>query len=138
MLAGVFAFLISLIAPGSGQLFNGQYFKAALILGFFIFGKTVLLPLLIRIINFKERVSMLKFIYRFNILYPIIMLLSAIDAALKAPQIYHGAFTFLFAIITAIIAAGMYKNLQSAFIINSLSGLNDITPFILGKKNKQK
>ncbi len=107
-------------------------------MGFFIFGKTALLPLLIRIINFKSQVALLKFIYFFNILYPIVMIISAVDAAIKAPHIYHGALSFVFSVIMAAIAAGMYKNMQSPFIITALSGRQDITPYILGVKNRKK
>jgi len=133
----VSALTLSLIAPGAGQIFNGQYFKAAVFALLFAFGRTVFLPLLIRIINFKDTVKMLKFIYAFNTVYPAIILLAAADAAYFGRGAHHSV-DIIMAILAAFALVSIRKGLRHPFIIYSMSGREDIAKYIIPAKNREK
>ena len=45
------ALLFSLVAPGAGQILNGDFAQGVLLGALFAFGKSVLLPLMLRILR---------------------------------------------------------------------------------------
>ncbi len=74
------ALLFSLICPGAGQMFYGDFVKVIIFSFIFVFGKIVVLPLLIRIFRITKPEKILKFAYVFNIFYICVIVLSIIDA----------------------------------------------------------
>lgn len=74
------ALIFSLICPGAGQMFYGSFTKAIIFSFIFVFGKIVILPLLIRIFKIRETQKILKFAYAFNIFYICVIILSILDA----------------------------------------------------------
>jgi hypothetical protein len=138
MIESLTALIFSLIAPGSGQVFNGQYFKAGFFAFIFIFGRCVILPLIIRIFKFKDDISALKLIYIFNIIYPILIIISAVDAAYFATNISHNARGAFYAICALFIISTTYRALSNKFIVYSMSGREDLVKYILTSKNSQR
>lgn len=135
MIAIVIAFLLSLAAPGIGQIFNGQYALGVCAVLFFVFARPVILPLLIRIINFKAQIKLLKFIYFFNIFYSIFIILAALDACLVAARVQNTSLLQAFyCSLLALILTGAGRALRSAFIVFTLSGREDIYKYIFVKK----
>jgi hypothetical protein len=134
MIEGLTALIFSLIAPGSGQVFNEQYFKAGFFAFIFVFGRYVILPLIIRVLKFKDDVSALKIIYVFNIVYPILIIISAVDAAYFAANIPHNARGALYAIFSLFIISAAYRALSNKFIVYSMSGREDLVKYILTSK----
>ena len=109
MLSIIIAFVLSLIAPGMGQVFNGQYLFGFCLALFFVFGRAVILPLLIRIINVK----LLKFIYCFNILFTVFIIITALDACLVAARAqYISLLRALYCFITALLLTGAARQLR--------------------------
>ncbi len=128
------AFILSATAPGAGQIFNGNTTSGIAILLFFIFGRTVFLPLMVRLLSLKSKISFLRLIYAFNILYIIVMIISVINAvivAINAPHTLTGA---VISFLIAMISISIYKGLRNAFIITALSGREDAAAYILSKK----
>ena len=68
---GIIALFLSMVAPGAGQIFNGDYWLGALLGGMFALGKTAVLPLLVRGLRLKREESILKLFYWFNWLYSV-------------------------------------------------------------------
>jgi hypothetical protein len=134
MTAAFACLIFSLIAPGSGQIFNGQYLKGAVFAFLFIFGPTVLLPLVIRIFKFKDDVKVLKIIYYFNVFYPVFLIIAVIDAAYAGMHTLHTFKGAVIALICAFVFASAHKGLRNGFIIYSMSGRRDIAQYILVKK----
>ncbi|MBT3393417.1 MAG: hypothetical protein HOF38_03875 [Elusimicrobiaceae bacterium] len=84
------AFLFSLICPGAGQMFYGGFLKATIFSFIFIFGKIVLLPLLVRIFKIKTTQKILKLTYSFNIFYVCVIILSILDSVFFASKLQVG------------------------------------------------
>lgn len=136
MLSIIIAFVLSLIAPGMGQVFNGQYLFGFCLALFFVFARPVVLPLLIRIINFKTEVKLLKFIYCFNILFTVFIVITALDACLVAARAQYLSFLrALYCFITALLLTGAARQLRSEFIIFALSKRSGLSRYIFTKKN---
>ncbi|MDR1123863.1 MAG: hypothetical protein LBL61_04550 [Elusimicrobiota bacterium] len=134
MISSIAALILSLATPGSGQVFNGQYGKAAVFGCIFVFGRYVFLPLLLRIIAFKNDVNSLRLIYIFNIIYPVVIILSAVDAAYSAPHLTHTYHDLLYAFFAAISLGAAYKGLANKFIIYAMCGREDMAEYILVKR----
>jgi len=137
MLWPVLALILSLIAPGSGQILNGQFFKGFLFAFIFVFGRYVLLPLAIRVCKFADDAKSLRLIYIFNIIYPIIIILSAVDACYHAVHALHNAQMAIYAVMAAVIIATMYKGMGARFIVYAMSGREDLLPYILPRGKKK-
>jgi hypothetical protein len=128
------ALILSLAAPGSGQIFNGQYGKAAVFGCIFVFGRYVFLPLLLRVIAFKNDINSLRLIYVFNIIYPVLIILSAVDGACRAPYAPHTYRSLLYAVFTAIALGAAYKGLANTFIVYAMCGREELVKYILVKR----
>lgn len=126
----IYALILGLIVPGSAQIFNGQYLKGGLFVAFFLLGKCAFLPLLIRIIKFKERKNLLKFIYDFNIIYVAFIIVAIIDGVLGAFNTEHSIKIMIFSLILAFVVLNASKQLRNKFIVYALSGRNDIFDYL--------
>jgi hypothetical protein len=133
MIYSLAALILSLAAPGSGQVFNGQYGKAAAFGCIFVFGRYVFLPLLLRAFAFKTDINSLRLIYIFNIMYPVVIILSAVDAAYHAPHMPHTYRGLLYAVFTAIALGAAYKGLANKFIVYAMCGREEMVKYILVK-----
>lgn len=135
MISILIAFILSVILPGSGQIFNGQFVLGAAAALFFVFARPAILPLAIRIINFKTEVKLLKFIYFFNIFYSVFIILTALDACFIAAKVQNNSLLqALYCLIFALILSGAARALKSSFIVSALSGRQDIYKYIFAKK----
>lgn len=77
---GALAVLFSLMAPGAGQAYNGQFVKAGIIIFFFALGKSFVLPLMLRFFARGRERRGLKIIFGFNIFYILFVVGAIIDA----------------------------------------------------------
>ena len=134
MIYAAAALILSLIAPGSGQIFNGQYAKGLVFAFIFVFGRYVLLPLALRILNYKDDLKNLKLIYIFNIIYPVLILLSAVDAAYQASRVEHTGIGALYAVLAMLIISAMYRGMGSRLIVYGMCGREDMLQYILPRK----
>ncbi|MDR1684611.1 MAG: hypothetical protein LBR90_04030 [Elusimicrobiota bacterium] len=132
----ILALLLSLISAGAGQIYNGQYLKGAVFAGLFILGRSVLLPLLIRLFNFKDDINFLKLIYVFNIIYPLLTLAAAVDAAYFAFNTAHTLTQAALGVLAAVIFASAYRALRSGFIAAALSGRQNAAKYIFAARNR--
>jgi hypothetical protein len=128
------AFVLSVTAPGSGQIFNGDILLGCVILFFFIFGRTVILPLMARFLFIKKKIAFLRLIYFFNILYVVVLIIAVLNAALSATHAEHTLTGAVMSFIIALLAISVYRGLKSRFIITALSGHPEAADFILSKK----
>lgn len=126
----IYALILGLIVPGSAQIFNGQYLKGGLFVAFFLLGKCAFLPLLIRIIKFKEQKKLLKFIYDFNIVYVAFIIVAIIDGILGSFKTEHSIKIMIFSLILAFVVLNASKQLRNKFIVYSLSGRDDIFDYL--------
>lgn len=133
MISTITALILSLIAPGSGQIFNGHFLKGFCIAVLFMFGRTVILPLLIRIFNFGK-IKTLKLIYAFNIIYPILIIIAAIDAVLNAWKMPHTLTAAAYSFVLALVIISVYHGLKNSFIIYAMSGREDVAQYIIPSK----
>ena len=134
MLCAIIALILSLIAPGSGQIFNGQYGKGLAFAFIFVFGRYVLLPLAVRIFNFRDDVKNLKLIYAFNIIYPVLILISAVDAAYHAPRVSHSGLGAVYAVLAMVMISAMYRAVGTRLIVYCMCGREDMLQYILPRK----
>lgn len=117
---GIWAFLISLVAPGAGQIFNGQYVLGVLLGGMFALGKTALLPLLIRLLKIRTEVAALKLVYWFNWAYGLCVLFAIFQAAVVGfEQTQRHPWT---ALISAFAIVCVYKNTMKEILFAALCG----------------
>jgi len=71
-------------------MFYGGFLKATIFSFIFIFGKIVLLPLLVRIFKIKTTQKILKLTYSFNIFYVCVIILSILDSVFFASKLQVG------------------------------------------------
>lgn len=83
----IVALVMSLIAPGSGQAYNGQRAKAFVFGGVSVFVPTLILPLILRTSQNGAEWGM-NF---FGLAYPVITLMAIVDAAGEAVRIRRGS-----------------------------------------------
>lgn len=129
----LFALLLSLVGPGAGQVFNGQIGKGVAVGVLFALGKTALLPLIIRLFKITSEKGTLRLFYWFNIFYIALISYAAFDS------FYYAFFTqntrWLWAILTALIVAGVWRNTRNELVFTLLSGRAGIYRFTRSKKN---
>ncbi|HAM42554.1 MAG TPA: hypothetical protein DCP52_01780, partial [Elusimicrobia bacterium] len=79
-----FALVFSLVAPGAGQIFTGHYAEGAILGVAFALGKSVGLPLLLRVLKVESLKRTLQFFYACNWCY-ILLIVYAVCSA-----VWHG------------------------------------------------
>ena len=67
------ALLFSLVAPGAGQILNGDFAQGVLLGALFAFGKSVLLPLMLRILRVTRLKTTLQIFYVCNLAYMLLI-----------------------------------------------------------------
>ena len=130
MISVIYALILGLLTPGSAQIFNEQYLKGGLFVAFFLLGKSAILPLLIRAIQFKEKQKILKFIYDFNIVYAAFIIVAVIDGFVGAFKTEHTLKMTFISLLVAIFVINAAKQLRNKFIVYALSGRDDIFDYL--------
>lgn len=114
------ALLLGLCAPGSAQIFNGQYAKGIMLAALFALGRSVLLPLCVRTFSIRsERAVLLTFLWA-NRLYIGVILYALLDGFYNAffVSVTHGWTAVLSAIMIVTVSKNTFKN----FLFTALSG----------------
>lgn len=126
------ALLFSLMAPGAGQIFTGHWAEGIALGLFFAFGKSVLLPLVLRLFKVESLKHTLQIFYVCNWCY-IGLIAYAVCAAVwhgfYAPQT-HAWYAVLFAVAVSL----AYRNTLNAFIFTALCGRTGIYSILKNKK----
>lgn len=127
------AIILSLLAPGAGQVYNGHYFKATAFAVIYAMLMTVIFPLFIRIFKITDIQKMLAAAKTFNIIVICAVLISVADAGISAwfkagvtKTDIIASLIYVFAVVT------IHKNLKNAFLITALSGNGLISDIVLG------
>lgn len=117
---GIIALFLSMVAPGAGQIFNGDYWLGALLGGMFALGKTAVLPLMVRGLRLKTEESILKLFYWFNWLYSVCVLFAIVQATVRGfgVTVTH-PWT---AVLCALMIISVYKNTQKEILFSALCG----------------
>lgn len=112
--------ILSLVCPGAGQIYAGDYAIGVVIGVLFALGKSTLLPLALRIFKVNDLPRALRFFYACNWGY-IALILGA-----SAGAFWRGFYVrdthFLSAFLFAISVIATYKNTFNKFIFTALCG----------------
>lgn len=128
------AAILSLLAPGAGQIYNGQYLKAAVLAGAVIFGKSLILPLCLRAFAPRKKETGLKLILFFNYVYIALVLYAAADAGLCAGGFY--AVNLAAAILSAVAIISARKNSLQKNLFSMISAENYYFDFVRPQKKQ--
>lgn len=123
--------LLSLVAPGAGHIFCGFYTEGIVLGVLFALGKSVLLPLCLRVFRVTALKRTLQLFYVCNCCYMALILYAAISAfvrGLGAENVH-----FLYAILFAAAITLTYKNTLNAFIFTALCGRTEVYGMLRGK-----
>ena len=112
--------LFSLIFPGAGQIYTGDYALGIGIGLLFALGKSAVLPLSLRVLKVNDLVRALKFFYVCNWCYIVLILGAAAGALWRGFYVRETHFLYAFLFACAGIAA--YKNTFNPFIFTALCG----------------
>lgn len=118
------SFLFSLVCPGAGQIYAGDYAAGVVIGLLFALGKSALLPLAIRAFKVNDLPRALRFFYVCNWCY--IMLVFGAAAAALWRGFYAQQTHFLYAVLFAIATTAAYKNTFNPFIFTALCARPDV------------
>lgn len=119
-MTAVAAVLFSLIAPGAGHALTGNYVQACVLGGFFALGKSVLMPLSLRLFRVQSVRRTLQFFYAWNWLY-IALIFYAIISAFWC-GIDASKMSLLHAVIFAFAIILLQKNTKNKFIFTAFCG----------------
>lgn len=126
------ALVFSLIAPGAGHILQGYYAEGMVIGALFGFGKSVLLPLVLRVFRVTTLKRTLQLLYLFNWGYILLILYAALSSfwrGFSATQIH-----FWYALLFAIAVTLSYKKTLNAFIFTALCGRTEIYSLVRAKR----
>lgn len=112
--------LFSLVCPGAGQVYAGDYASGICIGFLFALGKSALLPLAVRIFHADDLPRALKLFYACNWFYILLILGAACGALWRG--FYARETHFLYAFLFACAGIAAYKNTFNKFIFTSLCG----------------
>lgn len=114
------ALLFSLICPGAGQIFRGQFLLGILFGLLFCLGKSALLPLSLRVCKVTKLRQTLQFFYVCNWGYIVLILGAALAVFFYTPSDEKKYFleTFLFILCVRLI----YKQTFNPLIFTALCG----------------
>lgn len=112
--------LFSLVCPGAGQIYAGDYATGIIIGLLFALGKSALLPLSFRVFNVNDLPRALKLFYVCNWFYILLILGAAAGALWRG--FYVRETHFLYAFLFACAGIAMYKNTFNKFIFTALCG----------------
>lgn len=129
----VLALLFSLMAPGAGHIFTGDYTQGIVLGGLFSVGRSGLLPLSLRLFKVQSERGMLQAFYACNWFYILLILYAAVSAFLQTES--NTSAHFLYAIFSVICISVAYKKTFSAFIFSAICGRKNAYAFYL--KNRK-
>lgn len=127
------ALLFSLVAPGAGQILNGDFVHGMLLGALFAFGKSVLLPLMLRILRVTRLKTTLQIFYIFNLGYMLLILYAAVESFVRG--FFSAQFYFWPAVLCAVAVTLAQKNTFNAFIFTALCGRAGVYSIL--RKGKQ-
>lgn len=118
------ALLLSLVAPGAGHIFNGNYTEGIFLGVLFAFGKSTLLPLGLRLFKVSRLKRTLQILYAVNCFYIVLILYASLSS------FWHGFYVrethLWYAILFALAVTLAYKNTLNAFIFTALCGRTEV------------
>ncbi|WP_428053422.1 hypothetical protein [Candidatus Avelusimicrobium stercoris] len=127
-----FALVFSLVAPGAGQIFTGHYAEGIILGVAFALGKSVGLPLLLRVFKVSSLKRTLQFFYACNWCY-ILLIAYAVCSA-----VWHGFYAqhthAWYAILAATAISLAYRNTLNAFVFTALCGRTGVYSILRQKK----
>ena len=127
------AVFFSLIAPGAGHIFAGDYTQGVVLGLLFVLGRSGLLPLALRVLKVKTLKGVLQAFYSCNCFYITLIFYALISSFLQTKS--NAPVHFLYAFIFAICISVAYKKAFSKFIFTALCGREDLYELYL--KNKK-
>lgn len=113
-------FLFSLVCPGAGQIYAGDFAAGLIISVFFALGKSALLPLAVRAFRVNEPFRALRFFYACNWCYILLIIGAAVGALWRG--FYAEGAHFLYAVLFSVCVRLTYKNTFNKFIFTALCG----------------
>lgn len=116
----ILCFLFSLVCPGAGQIYAGDFTAGIIIGALFALGKSALLPVAVRVLNVNEPVRALKLFYACNWFYILLIIGAAVGALWRG--FYADGNYFLQAVLFSVCVRLMYKNTFNKFIFTALCG----------------
>ncbi len=117
---GIIALVLSMVAPGAGQVFNGDYWLGAALGGMFALGKTALLPLSVRVLRVQTEEGLLKLFYWFNWLYSLCVLFAIVQAGARG---FGGAQSHPWTgVLSAFMIVAVFKNTHKEILFSALCG----------------
>lgn len=129
----VFALLFTLMAPGAGHIFAGDYTQGIVLGVLFSVGRSGLLPLMLRALQLQTTRSVLLSFYACNWFYILLILYAAFSAFLQTKS--NVPVHFLYAIFSVICISVAYKKTFAKFIFTAICGREGVYEFYL--KNKK-
>ena len=125
--------LLSLVAPGSGQILIGNFTEGIIIGLLFIFTKPVIIPLIIRFARITKLRSVLKLLYACNLFYMALIIYALVRSILSAWHVddWYVWYALIFIFCTTI----TYKNIFNEFIFSALCARTEIYNWARGKAN---
>ena len=118
------AILFSLMAPGAGQIFVGEFTLGVLYGALFSLGKSALLPLCLRLFKITTLKRTLQFFYVCNWGYILLIFYATASAFFQAHHAEKKYFlaTLIFVICVRLVQKQTFNN----FIFTTLCGRNEI------------
>lgn len=129
----LFALFFSLLAPGAGHVFMGNFAEGICIGLLFALWKSALLPLGIRVLRITELEKLLKYFYVCNWLYILLVCYAVFSAFWRGFWCESGH--FLYAILFAICVIVTYKNTFNRVIFTMLCGRTSIYDMVRNSKS---
>ena len=120
------------MVPGAGQIFAGHYGEGIVLGLLFALGKSVLLPLVLRVFKVKSLKRTLQIFYACNWCYILLIsyaVCSAVWHGFYAQQT-HVWYAFLFALAVSL----GYRNTLNAFVFTALCGRTGVYSILRQKK----
>lgn len=128
----VIALLLGLCAPGAAQIFNGEFTKGIVFGVLFALGRSVFLPLCLRIFSIRsERAVLLTFLWA-NRLFVGVILYALVDGVYQAffvSQTYGWS-----AVLSAVMIVAVSKNTFKNFLFTALCGRAGLFEILVPKR----
>lgn len=112
--------VFSLIFPGAGQIYCGDYAAGITVGVFFALGKSTFLPLAVRVFRVDNLLRALQFFYVCNWFYIALICCAAAGAFWRGFSVRDTH--FLYAFLFALAGIAVYKNTFNKFIFTALCG----------------
>ncbi len=131
-MSALFALLLSLVAPGAGQIYLG-FFTEGIVIGIlFALGKSALLPLVLRAFGVTTLRRTLQIFYGCNLGYMALICYAALSSFWRGVAATQT--NFLYAVLFAVMVTLVYKNTLNPFIFTALSGRSGVYEILRANK----